>query len=68
MPPSQEVASIRAQISDSSVSVEVDAPKGVDLGETIAQIRSQYETAVQKSREDTEVWYKNKVREHKAWL
>ncbi|KAK1165513.1 keratin, type I cytoskeletal 18-like [Acipenser oxyrinchus oxyrinchus] len=59
----EEVASIRAQISDSSVSVEVDAPKGVDLGETIAQIRSQYETAVQKSREDTEVWYKNKFEE-----
>ncbi|KAK6483277.1 keratin [Huso huso] len=59
----EEVASIRAQISDSSVSVEVDAPKGVDLGEMIAQIRSQYETAAQKSREDTEVWYKNKFEE-----
>ncbi|MGH0118365.1 UNVERIFIED_CONTAM: hypothetical protein FKN15_047770 [Acipenser sinensis] len=57
------VASIRAQISDSSVSMEVDAPKGVDLGEMIAQIRSQYEMAAQKSREDTEVWYKNKFEE-----
>ncbi|KAK1166287.1 keratin, type I cytoskeletal 18-like [Acipenser oxyrinchus oxyrinchus] len=59
----EEVASIRAQILDSSVSVEVDAPKGVDLGEMITQIRSQYEMAAQKSREDTEVWYKNKFEE-----
>ncbi|XP_041117452.1 keratin, type I cytoskeletal 18-like isoform X2 [Polyodon spathula] len=59
----EEVASIQAQILDSSVSVEVDAPKGVDLGETIAEIRSQYEMAVQKSREETEVWYKNKFEE-----
>ncbi|MFT7807957.1 keratin, type I cytoskeletal 18-like [Arapaima gigas] len=56
----EEVAQLRSQISDSSVTVEVDTPKASDLSETIAKIRSQYEKAAEKSREETEAWYKKK--------
>ncbi|TTS97985.1 Keratin, type I cytoskeletal 18 [Bagarius yarrelli] len=48
------------QIRDSSVDVQMDAAKGQDLSETIDKIRQQYELAAQKSREETEAWYRNK--------
>ncbi|XP_018598424.2 keratin, type I cytoskeletal 18 isoform X1 [Scleropages formosus] len=56
----EEVAQLRSQISDSNVTVEVDSPKASDLSETITKIRRQYEKAAEKSREDTEAWYKKK--------
>nr|XP_015214593.1 PREDICTED: keratin, type I cytoskeletal 18-like isoform X1 [Lepisosteus oculatus] len=56
----EEVAAIQAQINDSSVSVEMDTPKGPDLNETINQIRKEYEKAVQKNQGDTEAWYQSK--------
>ncbi|XP_066543347.1 keratin, type I cytoskeletal 18 isoform X2 [Amia ocellicauda] len=56
----EDVAAIKAQINDSSISVEMETPKGQDLNETINQIRSDYEKAARKSREDMDAWYQNK--------
>ncbi len=58
---SQDVANLKSQISDCQVNVQMDNKNSPDLNETIGTIRSQYERAVQKSREETEAWYQNKV-------
>uniref|UniRef100_H3AH19 Zgc:92380 n=1 Tax=Latimeria chalumnae TaxID=7897 RepID=H3AH19_LATCH len=57
----EEVDGLRAQIANSNVTVEVDAPKHQNLGETISKIRSEYEKESQKNLQDTEAWYKNKI-------
>ncbi|RXN23223.1 type I cytoskeletal 18-like protein [Labeo rohita] len=56
----EDVASLKNQISDSQVNVQMEAKNSADLNETINNIRLQYERAAQKSREDTEAWYQNK--------
>ncbi|NWI14220.1 K1C18 protein, partial [Crypturellus soui] len=49
-----EVKGLQAQIADSSVTVEVDAPKSQDLGKIMAEIRAQYDALAQKNLEDLE--------------
>ncbi|XP_026126996.1 keratin, type I cytoskeletal 18 isoform X2 [Carassius auratus] len=56
----EDVANLTNQINDSQVNVQMQTKNSADLNETIDNIRSQYERAVQKSREETEAWYKNK--------
>ncbi|KAG7466798.1 hypothetical protein MATL_G00146180 [Megalops atlanticus] len=56
----EEVAGLRAQITASDVSVEMDSPKGPDISEIIAKIRAEYEKTAQKNREDTDAWYQSK--------
>ncbi|KAG2461002.1 K1C42 protein, partial [Polypterus senegalus] len=43
-----------------TINVEVDAVPGVDLKSTIAEIRAQYEEAVERNQQETEAWYKKK--------
>ncbi|XP_036401078.1 keratin, type I cytoskeletal 18-like isoform X2 [Megalops cyprinoides] len=62
----EEVAALREQIRESSVKVEMDSPKGSDLNDVISKIRSQYEKAAQKNREETELWYQSKFDNLKA--
>nr|XP_033793144.1 keratin, type I cytoskeletal 18 [Geotrypetes seraphini] len=56
-----EVNGLQAQIANSGLTVEVDAPKTHDLGKIMANIRAQYETLIQKNKEDAEKWYRTKV-------
>lgn len=46
--------SLQAQVSDSALTVEVDAPKSQDLGKIMAEIRAQYDALAQKNLEDLE--------------
>ncbi|XP_072105586.1 keratin, type I cytoskeletal 18-like [Mobula birostris] len=57
----EEVKALHSQISDSSVQVEVDSPRGQDLTKIIAEIRDQYEKVAQKNKEDAENWFKNQM-------
>lgn len=50
----QEVQDLRAQISQSAVTVEVDAPRSQDLGKVLAELRAQYDALAQKNLEDLE--------------
>uniref|UniRef100_A0A8C4TGS1 IF rod domain-containing protein n=1 Tax=Erpetoichthys calabaricus TaxID=27687 RepID=A0A8C4TGS1_ERPCA len=43
-----------------TINVEVDAVPGVDLKSAIAEIRAQYEEAVERNQQETEAWYKKK--------
>uniref|UniRef100_A0A8C1PB45 Zgc:92380 n=1 Tax=Cyprinus carpio TaxID=7962 RepID=A0A8C1PB45_CYPCA len=56
----EDVANLTNQISNSQVNVQMETKNSADLNETIDNIRTQYERAAQKSREETEAWYQNK--------
>ncbi|KAF4108755.1 keratin, type I cytoskeletal 18 [Onychostoma macrolepis] len=56
----EDVANMKSQIGDSQVNVQMETKNSADLNETISNIRTQYERAVQKSQEETEAWFQNK--------
>ncbi|MCI4393395.1 hypothetical protein PGIGA_G00157100 [Pangasianodon gigas] len=56
----EELAALRAQLSSSSVNVEVDAVPQQDLSLILSEIRSQYEGIAEKNRREMEAWYKVK--------
>lgn len=64
----QEMDSLRARIAQEDVNVEVDAARGPELGSVLSELRSQYEGIVQKNKEETEDWYRKKVRDIKRGL
>ncbi|KAG1945899.1 keratin 97 [Pimephales promelas] len=59
----EELAALRAQMSSSSVNVEVDAAPQQDLARIMEEIRQQYEGITEKNRRDMETWYKGKFDE-----
>uniref|UniRef100_A0A8C1THC9 Keratin, type I cytoskeletal 19-like n=2 Tax=Cyprinus carpio TaxID=7962 RepID=A0A8C1THC9_CYPCA len=56
----EELAALRAQMSSSSVNVEVDAAPQQDMARIMEEIRHQYEGVIEKNRKDMESWYKVK--------
>ncbi|XP_062846013.1 keratin, type I cytoskeletal 13-like [Trichomycterus rosablanca] len=59
----EEMASLRANMSASSVNVEVDAAPQQDLNQAMQEIRAQYEGIAEKNRREMEAWYKVKFDE-----
>ncbi|XP_065100642.1 keratin 97 [Paramisgurnus dabryanus] len=59
----EEMAAIRAQLTSSSVNVEVDAAPQQDLARVMEEIRQQYEGINEKNRREMEGWYKSKFDE-----
>lgn len=53
---------LRNQISQSGVQVDVDAPKGQDLAQIMAEMRSKYEKMAQKNQEELKAWHETQVR------
>lgn len=53
---------LRAQVSQSGVQVDVDAPKGQDLAEIMAEIRSKYEKMALKNQEELKAWHESQVK------
>ncbi|XP_041097646.1 keratin, type I cytoskeletal 18 [Polyodon spathula] len=60
---SQEVNDLRNQIAQSGVQVDVDAPKGQDLAQVLAEVRAQYEGMAQKNRDELKAWHEQKLTE-----
>uniref|UniRef100_A0A3B1J5M6 Keratin, type I cytoskeletal 18-like n=1 Tax=Astyanax mexicanus TaxID=7994 RepID=A0A3B1J5M6_ASTMX len=56
-----EVAVLKEKIKESSVTVEADSSHS-NLSSTVNKIRDQYEKLAVKNREETDDWYKNKVK------
>ena len=51
---------LKAQLVTDHVRVQVDT-HGPDMSELLRDIRSQYESAAKKNREEAEAWYNSKV-------
>ena len=52
---------LRNQIAQSGVHVDVDAPKGQDLSQIMAEIRAKYEKMAQKNQEELKAWHESQV-------
>ncbi|XP_051016360.1 keratin, type I cytoskeletal 18 [Acomys russatus] len=59
----EEVRGLEAQIANSGLTVEVDAPKSQDLNKIMADIRAQYEELAQKNREEMDKYWSQQIEE-----
>lgn len=59
--PQQDVAELRAQITQTGVHVDVDAPKGQDLARIMEEMRAKYERIALKNQEELKAWHESQV-------
>ncbi|NXH41740.1 K1C18 protein, partial [Dicaeum eximium] len=59
----QEVQDLRARVSQSALTVEVDAPRSQDLGKVLGELRAQYDALAQKNLEDLEKQWSQQITE-----
>lgn len=52
---------LRNQIAQSGVQVDVDAPKGQDLAQIMAEMRTKYEKMAQKNQDELKKWHESQV-------
>lgn len=62
----QELRELQSQIKDTSVVVEMDNSRNLDMDSIVAEVRSQYEDIAAKSKAEAETWYKQKVSQSRA--
>ncbi|XP_036388347.1 keratin, type I cytoskeletal 18 [Megalops cyprinoides] len=58
-----EVMELRNQIAQSGVQVDVDAPKGQDLAQIMAEMRAKYEKMALKNQEELKAWHESQISE-----
>ncbi|KAJ0068990.1 hypothetical protein NL108_015750 [Boleophthalmus pectinirostris] len=58
-----ELRELQAQIKDTSVIVEMDNTRELDMDSIVAEVKSQYEAMANKSKAEAEEWYKRKYEE-----
>lgn len=52
---------MQSQIKDTSVIVEMDNSRNLDMDAIVAEVRAQYEDIASRSKAEAETWYKQKV-------
>ncbi|PWA30787.1 hypothetical protein CCH79_00017409, partial [Gambusia affinis] len=58
-----ELNELQGQIKDTSVIVEMDNSRGLDMDAIVAEVRAQYEEIANNSRAEAEKWYHQKYQE-----
>ncbi|KAL4623662.1 keratin, type II cytoskeletal 8-like [Arapaima gigas] len=59
----EELRELQSQIKDTSVVVEMDNSRNLDMDAIVAEVRAQYEDIANRSRAEAESWYKTKYEE-----
>ncbi|XP_036388348.1 keratin, type I cytoskeletal 18-like [Megalops cyprinoides] len=59
----EHVLELRNQIDHSGVQVNVDAPKGQDLAQIMAEMRAKYEKMALKDQEELKAWHESQISE-----
>ncbi|XP_072539167.1 keratin, type II cytoskeletal 8-like [Salminus brasiliensis] len=59
----QELHELQSQIKDTSVIVEMDNSRNLDMDAIVAEVRAQYEDIANRNRAEAEAWYKQKYEE-----
>ncbi|KAM6977516.1 keratin, type II cytoskeletal 8 [Aplochiton taeniatus] len=59
----EELRELQGQIKDTSVVVEMDNSRNLDMDSIVAEVRAQYEDIANRSRAEAETWYKSKYEE-----
>lgn len=52
---------LQASIKDTSVVVQMDNSRNLNMDHIVAEVKAQYEDIAARSREEAESWYKSKV-------
>lgn len=60
-PPQQDIAELRAQITQVGVHVDVDAPKGQDLAKIMEEMRASYEKITLRNQQELKAWHDSQV-------
>ncbi|XP_028284812.1 keratin, type II cytoskeletal 8 isoform X1 [Parambassis ranga] len=58
----EELRELQASIKDTSVVVQMDNSRSLNMEQIVAEVKAQYEEIAARSREEAEAWYKSKVR------
>ncbi|KAK1901159.1 Keratin type II cytoskeletal 8 [Dissostichus eleginoides] len=58
-----EIRELQSQIKDTSVIVEMDNSRNLDMDSIVAEVRAQYEDIANRSKAEAEGWYKQKYEE-----
>ncbi|XP_054859465.1 keratin, type II cytoskeletal 4-like [Eublepharis macularius] len=58
-----ELSQVQQTVSDTSVVLQMDNNRNLDLDSIIAEVKAQYEEIAQKSRAEAESWYQSKYEE-----
>merc|ERR1719315_98139 len=58
-----ELRELQGQIKDTSVIVEMDNSRSLDMDSIVAEVKAQYEDIANRSRAEAETWYKQKYEE-----
>merc|ERR1719309_1826004 len=58
-----ELRELQGQIKDTSVIVEMDNSRNLDMDAIVAEVRAQYEDIANRSRAEAETWYQTKYEE-----
>nr|XP_049588883.1 keratin, type II cytoskeletal 8 isoform X1 [Syngnathus scovelli] len=58
----EELRELQASIRDTSVVVQMDNSRSLNMEKIVAEVKAQYEEIAARSREEAEAWYKSKVR------
>ncbi|KAL1020768.1 hypothetical protein UPYG_G00004420 [Umbra pygmaea] len=59
----EEIRELQSQVKDTSVVVEMDNSRNLDMDSIVAEVRAQYEDIANRSRAEAETWYKSKYEE-----
>ncbi|XP_038578946.1 keratin, type II cytoskeletal 8-like [Micropterus salmoides] len=59
----EELRELQGQIKDTSVIVEMDNSRNLDMDSIVAEVKAQYEDIANRSRAEAETWYKTKYEE-----
>ncbi|KAM9444335.1 intermediate filament protein ON3 isoform 2-T2 [Clarias gariepinus] len=57
----EELREMQASIKDTSVVVQMDNSRNLNMDQIVAEVKVQYEEIAAKSREEAEAWYKSKM-------
>ncbi|XP_051271601.1 keratin, type II cytoskeletal 8 isoform X5 [Dicentrarchus labrax] len=57
----EELRELQASIKDTSVVVQMDNSRSLNMEQIVAEVKAQYEDIAARSREEAEAWYKSKV-------
>ncbi|XP_061910631.1 intermediate filament protein ON3-like [Entelurus aequoreus] len=59
----EELHELQSQIKDTSVIVEMDNSRNLDMDSIVAEVKAQYEDIANRTRAEAETWYKSKYEE-----
>ncbi len=57
----QELRELQSQIKDTSVIVEMDNSRNLNMDDIVAEVKAQYEQIANQNRLEAEAWYQTRV-------